>query len=234
MSKSIVVFGAGPGLGRAVARRYTQGGYEVVLVARSRQPLESFAQELTAAGATAQVVTADLADIDAIPALAAQIRTVVGDPDAFYYGAAANGFIPVLDLTPQRVKDLMTLGVYSLLALVQEFLPHMIEQGSGAILSAQGASALKGNPHIAGGLALAAQRNYLEALHAEVAEKGVYVGGLFIGAAIENTPFHARMEAAKAAGEPVPPMPTADPNLLADLLWDMHNTNGDAVGQYPA
>jgi short-subunit dehydrogenase len=159
---------------------------------------------------------------------------VVGDPDAFYYGAAANGFIPVLDLTPQRVKDLMTLGVYSLLALVQEFLPHMIEQGSGAILSAQGASALKGNPHIAGGLALAAQRNYLEALHAEVAEKGVYVGGLFIGAAIENTPFHARMEAAKAAGEPVPPMPTADPNLLADLLWDMHNTNGDAVGQYPA
>ena len=43
MSRSIAVFGAGPGLGRAVARRYAQDGYDVVLVARNQQGLEAFA-----------------------------------------------------------------------------------------------------------------------------------------------------------------------------------------------
>jgi hypothetical protein len=42
--------------------------------------------------------------------------------------------------------------------------------------------------------AQAAQRNYLQAVHAEVAEKGV--GMLYIGAAIKNSAFHAEMEKA--------------------------------------
>ena len=53
MPKSIAVFGAGPGLGRAVARRYAREGYDVVLVARRGQPLDSFAQDLTGIGASA-------------------------------------------------------------------------------------------------------------------------------------------------------------------------------------
>ena len=127
----------------------------------------------------------------------------------------------------------MSLGVYTLIALVREFLPAMINRGAGAILSAQGASALHGNPKIAGGLTLAAQRNYLQALHAEVAQKGVYVGGLYIGAAIENTPFHAQMQAAKAGGAAVPEMPTVNPTHLAELLWSMHNTTGQPEVTYP-
>jgi short-subunit dehydrogenase len=233
MPDSIAVFGAGPGLGQAVARRYAREGYSVVLVARRREPLDRLAEELTSDGARAHAITADLADTDAIPALASRIRDAVGDLDAFYYGAAADGFVPVLDLTPRHVRDLMPLGVYTLLGLVQEFLPAMITRGNGAILSAQGASACHGNPGIAGGLTLAAQRNYLQALHAQVAGKGVYVGGLYIGAAIENTPFHTRMETAKAAGEPVPQIPTAAPDQLAELLWTMHHTRDKAETAYP-
>lgn len=150
-----------------------------------------------------------------------------------YYGAAADGFIPALGLTPRRVRDLMPLGVYALLGLVRAFLPTMIARGNGAILSAQGASALRGNPDIAGGLALAAQRNYLQALPAAVAGKGVYVGGLYIGAAIENTPFHAWMTAAKAAGDPMPEIPAVDPDRLAELLWIMHRTRDKAEAVYP-
>ncbi|MFG2059614.1 SDR family NAD(P)-dependent oxidoreductase [Micromonospora sp. NPDC048930] len=233
MSKSIAVFGAGPGLGQAVAHRYGREGYSVVLVGRRQEPLDQLAKQLAADGAQAHAISADLADTAAIAELADRIRAAVGDLDVIYYGAAANGFIPVLDLTPQRVQDLMPLGVYGLLALVREFLPSMIARGTGAILSAQGASALRGNADIAGGVALAAQRNYLQALHAEVAGKGVYVGGLYIGAAIENTPFHARFQAAKAAGAPVPELPTVDPVRLADLLWTMHNTTGQLEVTYP-
>jgi short-subunit dehydrogenase len=233
MSSSIAVFGAGPGLGRAVARRYAQAGYAVVLVARRQAPLEALAAELTSGGATAHVVTADLADTDAVSRLAGQIRGAVGDPSAFYYGVPAGGFMPAAALTPERAQTVMPLAVYTLLALVQEFLPAMLERGDGAILSAQGASAVRGMPHIAGGFALAAQRNYLQALYAAVADQGVYVGGLYIGAAIKHTPFHAQREAARSAGTRVSDMPEVDPDHLAGLLWTMHNTKSPPEATYP-
>jgi short-subunit dehydrogenase len=233
--KSIAVFGVGPGLGQAVACRYAREGYTVILVARRPQPLELLAKDLSNAGATAHVITADLSDSDAVPALAEQIRAKVGNLDALYYAPTpGGGFVPAANLTPQRAQDFMPLSFYTLLALVQEFLPHMLRQGDGAILTAQGASSVQGLPNMSGpGPAQAAQRNYLQSLHAEVAEKGVYVGMLYIGAAIEHSAFHAEMEKAKAAGHRVWEMPTADPAHLADLLWIMHRAKRQSEATYP-
>jgi short-subunit dehydrogenase len=162
-----------------------------------------------------------------------RIWAAVGDLDAFYYGAAADGFIPAVELTLERAQALLPLGLYALLVLVREFLPAMLVRGDGAILSAQGASALQGRPNIAGGFALAVQRNYLQSLHAAVADKGVYVGGLYIGAAIEHSRFHTEREAAKAAGATIPEMPTVDPHHLADLLWTLHGTRSRPEATYP-
>ena len=76
MSASIAVFGAGPGLGQAIAHRYAREGYSVVLVARRQEPLNRLAKDLTSAGATAHVITADLSDTSATPRLAEQIRAM--------------------------------------------------------------------------------------------------------------------------------------------------------------
>jgi short-subunit dehydrogenase len=235
MSKSIAVFGAGPGLGQAVARRYARGGYAVTLVGRRREPLDRLAQDLAGAGAAAHVITADLSDTAAVPRLAEEIRATAGDPDAFYYAPTPDtGFVPAASLTPQHAEKFMPLVFYTTLALVQEFLPHMLEQGDGAVLTAQGGSTVRGLPNMSGpSPAQAAQRNYLQALHAEVAEKGVYVGMLYIGAAIRNSAFHTELEKAKAAGDPVWEMPTVDPEHLAGLLWTMHATRGQREAIYP-
>ena len=100
MPRSIGVFGAGPGLGQAVARRYAREGYEVVLVARDRKALDTFAEDLAASGASAHVITADLADTDAVPSLAEQIRAAVGQLDSFYYAPTPSaGFVTAAELT---------------------------------------------------------------------------------------------------------------------------------------
>jgi short-subunit dehydrogenase len=233
--KSIAVFGAGSGLGQAVARRYAREGYDVTLVARRREPLDRLAQDLTGAGATTHVITADLADTAATPRLAERIRAEAGDLDAFYYAPTPDaGFVPAASLTPQHAQKFMPLIFYTMLALVQEFLPPMLEQGDGAILTAQGGSTVRGLPHMSGpSPAQAAQRNYLQALHAEVAGRGVYVGMLYIGAAIRDSAFHAELEKAKAAGEPVWEMPVVDPEYLAGLLWTMHTTKKEQEAIYP-
>jgi short-subunit dehydrogenase len=207
-----------------------------VLVGRRRQPLELLAEELTGAGASAHVLTADLADTDAVPALAKQIRAATGAVDAMYYAPTSDGgFVSATDLTPQRAEEFMPLAFYSLLALVREFLPHMLEQGDGAILTAQGGSTVQGLPGMSGpGPAQAAQRNYLQSLHAEVAGRGIYVGMLYIGAIIENSAFHTRLQEAKASGPATREWgPTVTPAHLADLLWDMHDSKSEPEARYP-
>ena len=171
----------------------------------------------------------------ATPRLAGQIRAKAGNPDAFYYAPTPDtGFVSAANLTPQHAQNFMPLIFYTMLALVQEFLPHMLEQGDGAISTAQGGSTVQGLPDMSGpSPAQAAQRNYLQALHAEVAGKGVYVGMLYIGAAIKNSAFHAEMENAEAAGDPVWEMPAVDPGHLAGLLWTMHGTKGQREVIYP-
>jgi short-subunit dehydrogenase len=235
MSQSIAVFGAGPGLGQAMARRYAREGYAVTLVARRSERLEGMARELTSAGATVHVITADLADTSATPRLAEQIRARSGNLDALYYAPTPEtGFVPAARLTPQHAESFMPLIFYTMVALVQEFLPHMLEQGDGAILTAQGGSTVQGLPNMSGpSPAQAAQRNYLQALHAEVAGRGVYVGMLYIGAAIKNSAFHTELEQAKAAGNPVWEMATVEPEHLADLLWAMHDAKGEREVKCP-
>ncbi len=163
------------------------------------------------------------------------MRGLAGSPDAIYYAPTpSGGFMPAGSLTPEQAQDFMPLTFYTLVALVQEFLPDMVARGDGAILTAQGASSVQGLPYMSGpGPAQAAQRNYLQSLHGEVAGQGVYVGMLYIGAAIEGSAFHTEMERAKAAGEPVWEMATVDPAVLAEMLWSMHRQKGEAEVIYP-
>ncbi|MGS2644336.1 SDR family NAD(P)-dependent oxidoreductase [Streptosporangium sp. G12] len=236
MPKSIAVFGAGSGLGQAVARRYGREGYDVVLVARRREPLEQLAKDLSAHGVIAHVITADLSDTDAVPTLAEQIRSAVGHLDVLYYGPAGGdaGFTPAADPAPGQLADLMPLMVYTPLALVREFLPRMLERGEGAVLTAQGASALAGVPNMSGpGPATAAQRNYLQSLQAEVGDKGVYIGRIYVGALIGGSAMDEKMQAARATGAPVPDWQTVAPATLADLLWNMHTTGTPSETIYP-
>jgi short-subunit dehydrogenase len=229
MRRTIGIFGAGPGLGQAVARRYARDGYDAVLVGRRREPLEQLAREL----AGAHVITADLSDTDAVPVLAQEVRATAGPLDALYYAPTANGgFVSAAELTAPRAAAFMPLAVYSLLVVVQEFLPHMLEQGDGAILTAQGASTVQGLPGLSGpGPAQAAQRNYLQSLHAEVADRGVYVGMLYVGAIIEQSAFHTWIT---DSGSDRDWGPTVDPAQLAELLRQMHDARSPAERTYPA
>ena len=109
-------------------------------MARRREPLDRLAKELAIAGATAHVITADLSDTGATPRLAEQIRAKAGNLDAFYYAPTpATGFVSAANLTPQRAENFMPLIFYTTPALAEESLLHTLEQGDGAILTAQGA-----------------------------------------------------------------------------------------------
>lgn len=218
---TIAVCGAGPGLSRSVARRYGREGYEVVLVSRTAEKLETMAAELAEEGITAHAVPADLSDPSGVPDLAARIRDVAGDPEVIYYAPVSQvTFVPAAELTADDIASSTALLVETFAALVGEFLPYMKASHSGAILTAQGATALVGIPDMSGpGPAMAAQRNWLQALGKELAPDGVVVARLYISALIENSAIHQGLT---AAGKKLPGAALVDPDALAGRLFRIH------------
>jgi NADP-dependent 3-hydroxy acid dehydrogenase YdfG len=62
----LLVIGAGPGVGVAVARRFGREGHPVGLVARNRDRLDTMTQHLQDEGITAAFATADVRDASAV------------------------------------------------------------------------------------------------------------------------------------------------------------------------
>lgn len=153
MGKTIAVFGAGPGLGLATARRFGREGFRVALVARDAERLARFADELAAEGIKARAFPTDLADRDRHAELVADIAGRLGPIDV----AVLNGFLgtqyvrETMDVdvpTMERVFDGLVLAPLSLTRFV---LPAMLDRGDGALL--YGLGTVRQDPAAAAGRA---------------------------------------------------------------------------------
>src|SRR5580704_6420310 len=67
-NRHLLLVGAGPGLGLAVAHRFASGGYRVTLVARSTDRLGELASNLADTGAEINTIAADVSDPDSFGA----------------------------------------------------------------------------------------------------------------------------------------------------------------------
>lgn len=96
----------------------------------------------------------------------------------------------------------MPLIFYTMRSLVQEFLPHMLEQGDGAILTAPGGRHCAGPAEHERPPPCTGRTAQLPASpERRVVGKGVYVGMLYIGAAIKDSAFHTEMEKANSGNQ---------------------------------
>lgn len=85
MSKTIVITGAGKGLGRELARRFAREGENVVLLGRTASKVQAVADEI---GASAMAVGCDVGNPDQVRAAFAAIAERHGQIDALINNAA--------------------------------------------------------------------------------------------------------------------------------------------------
>lgn len=98
--KVALVTGAGKGIGRAVAVALAKEGVHLGLLAPTESQLKEVAEEVTAAGVNAVVVTADVADIEAVNKAAAQVKEQLGAVDILINNAGTATFGKFLELEP--------------------------------------------------------------------------------------------------------------------------------------
>ncbi|CDX51629.1 conserved exported hypothetical protein [Mesorhizobium plurifarium] len=223
--KTIAIFGAGTGLGASLATRFGREGYSIALVARRPAPLEERVAELASAGIEAAAFPADLTDLDGIPALVRSIEERFGSIEKAVFCPVPSelGFIPAVELNASRLQPMADIFTFSPIEVSHAVLPGMLARGDGAIVIVGGLTTVVTIPGMSGvGPMMAATRNYVLTLNAEVAQKGVYAGTMNIGAFIDRS---AGMRAAMAGGKELDSrLPVIDPDEIADEIWSLVTT----------
>src|SRR5580658_7799300 len=86
-NRHLLLVGAGPGLGMAVARRFAGGGYRVTLLARSTDGLGVLADGLADTRAQIDTMAADASDPEGLRGRIAELYKEQGAPGLIIYNA---------------------------------------------------------------------------------------------------------------------------------------------------
>jgi NAD(P)-dependent dehydrogenase (short-subunit alcohol dehydrogenase family) len=164
-----VVTGAGRGIGAAIARTIAAMGATVVLCGRTRKTLETTAEAIARAGGQAEVAVCDVADLQSVEALAAQVERTRSRVDILVNNAGIGGFGgPLHALAPvdwDRILNTNLRGVYY---MIRSLAPIMMRTKTGHIINI---SSLAGKNALPNGAAYAASKWGLNGLSYSVAEE---------------------------------------------------------------
>ena len=151
--RTALVTGSGRNLGRGVALRLAQAGYDVAVHARANAAdTEAVASEARALGVEAVTCLGDLGSTAEVKQITDKVLGAFGHVDILVNVAAYRPFQGFLEMTTgdwARVMDTNVTGVFQ---LTQACLPGMVERRWGRVINFAGMNSIRGYPqrvHIA-------------------------------------------------------------------------------------
>jgi NAD(P)-dependent dehydrogenase (short-subunit alcohol dehydrogenase family) len=210
MTKPVcVITGVGPGVGSALARRFSRGDYHVALIARSEKRLSKLQAELP----SSSIYICDVTQESQINETVAMITRDFGAPTIAIHNAVGGAFGNFLEVDPAVLETNFKVNTMGLLYLARAVAPAMIKDQKGAIISTGNTSAYRGIDSFAAfAPSKAAQRILAESIARHLGPKGVHAAFLMIDAVI-NVPWARKMFPDK------PEEWFADPVTIADEIW---------------
>jgi len=212
-----LITGASAGIGKALAYKFHEEGYRVVLVARRISVLQEIERELNSKREKSALGFAlDCSKASALEELDQFLNQEKLEVDAAILNAGFGSCGRFHTLNLERELEMVDLNVRSVVAFSHFFANKMCSRNRGAILIVASAGGFQPGPGMATYFATKAfDLHFAEALHQELKPFGVYAGALCPGPT--STEF---FEVAGAATLRSTPMPSMSPARVANIAFD--------------
>lgn len=197
-----LITGASSGIGAIYADRLAHDGYDLILVARRREPLDALARRLTdETGRSVQVFQADLNDPKGVAGVEQLLRTD-RTLSMLVNNAGLGATAPLLEADVERMAEIISLNVSALTRLTYAAVPGFVARGGGTVINIASVVAIA--PELLNGVyggSKAYVLAFTRSLHHELAAKGVRVQAVLPGA--------TATEFWDVAGRPIEHLPSA-------------------------
>ncbi|MGB8251944.1 MAG: glucose 1-dehydrogenase [Anaerolineaceae bacterium] len=181
--KTVLVTGAGRGIGRAIALHFAKLGANVVVnFVRNEQPAHEVFDQVTALGRRALLFRANVGKLEDIDRLFESIATEFGELDFFISNAAIGFNRPAMAQKPNGWEGTMNVNARSFLFATQKAVPLMEKHGGGAIVAISSPGAYRVLPeYISVGASKAALDALVRYLAVELAPLNISVNAVSPG-----------------------------------------------------
>lgn len=183
-NKVALVTGSSRGIGKAIALRLAENGYDIVVnYARSKTAALETAAEIEALGRKAIVVKANVGKIEKIKELFQEVDAAFGRLDVFINNAASGVLRPAMELEETHWDWTMDINSKALLFCAQEAAKRMEKNGGGNIISLSSLGSIRYlENYTTVGVSKAAVEALTRYLAVELASKNINVNAVSGGA----------------------------------------------------
>ncbi len=214
------------GVGGAIAQKFAQEGFFVVLTTRTAANAAALQSAILEQDGECMTVELDLAEPESISGAFAKIRQDAGDPDVLVYNA---GYLEGRDLPPEKeLLEHIPLDMFDTtqhisargpFLVAKEVLPAMRQKGEGSFLISNNASSLRGRKRMTGQSLYyprVMMRTLAQVLTEEYSEHGVHVANVVIDGLIDSPGTRALAKAQKD------PDTVMNPVKIAEAFYYLH------------
>ncbi len=191
MSKPVcAVVGVGPGNGAAFARRFSEGGHAVALLARGSAVSSQLAGELPDAGA----FECDVGDAASIERSFSAIRQDMGAVETLIYNAGSAPWGSVEEVSAADFEMGWRINALGAFLAAQKVIPAMKEAGHGNIVFIGATASRRGGAKsVAFAAGKAAQRSLAESMARHLWPAGIHVSLIIVDGVIDLERTRQRM-----------------------------------------
>jgi NAD(P)-dependent dehydrogenase (short-subunit alcohol dehydrogenase family) len=181
--KVAVIYGAGGGIGGAIAHAFAREGAKVFLTGHRLAPVDDVVKEIVSAGGSAEAAEVDALDEQAVDEHLQSVIDQAGRVDISFNAVGISNArilgVPLIELDVEQFCLPITSYTTSYFLTARLAARRMVANGSGVIMTVTSLLSRTGTPLVGGyGPAQAAKEALTRDLSAELAPRGLRVVGL--------------------------------------------------------